>query len=77
MSSTAPANRRPLKKQYGRSELEVGWFVIGEDQMPLDWSARELDDCVDDFKMLSMSSTIGTNSFSNINRLLSKCFDFI
>ena len=71
------------EKRYGRSELEIGWFVIGggKDQMPVNWSARELDDCVDDLTKLARD-VIGElderyeNSFSDLNKLLSKCFDF-
>ena len=43
------------EKSYGRSELELGWFVVGggEDQVPVNWSARELEDCVDYLKKLA------------------------
>ena len=46
------------EKRYGRSELEVGWFVVGggEDQVPVNWSARELEDCIDDLKKLARDS---------------------
>ena len=56
-------------------------FGGGEDQMPGNWSARELDKCVDDLKKLGRDA-IGKldkryeNSFSDLNKLLSKCFDF-
>ena len=71
------------EKRYGRSELEEGWFVIGggEGQMPVNWSARELHDCVDDLKQLARDvinelDQRYQSSFSDLNKLLSKCFDF-
>ena len=49
--------------------------------MPVNWSARELHDCVDDLKQLArdMINELDQryqSSFSNLNKLLSKCFDF-
>ena len=71
------------EKRYGRSELELGWFVVGggEDQVPVNWSARELEDCIDDVKKLARDvidelDERYENSFSDLNKLLSKCFDF-
>ena len=71
------------EKRYSRSELEEGWFVIGggEGQMPVNWSARELHDCVEDLKQLARDVTNELDqryqsSFSDLNKLLSKCFDF-
>lgn len=71
------------EKRYGRSDLKTGWFVVrgGDDGVPTEWTARELDDSVDDLKTLakdviSQMEVRYDNSFSDLNRMLSKCFDF-
>ena len=68
---------------YSQSDLETGWFVVGggDNGVPVDWSARELDDSVRDLEKLgrdviNQMEVRFNNSFSELNRLLSKCFDF-
>jgi hypothetical protein len=68
---------------YGQSDLETGWFVVGggDNGVPVDWSARELDDSLRDLEKLgrdviNQMEVRFNNSFSELNRLLSKCFDF-
>ena len=86
-SNVCPRLRQRIEelreKRLGRSELEIGWFVVsgGKDQVPVNWSAQELEDCIGDLKKLARD-IIGElderyeNSFSDRNKLLSTCFDF-
>lgn len=69
--------------RFGQSELETGWFVVreGDGKVPVDWVAREMQDSVHDLEKLaadviSQIDVRYTNSFSDLNRMLSKCFDF-
>jgi hypothetical protein len=70
--------------RYGQSRLKPGWLVVddgADDEMPVNWTARELKDSVADLKKLATNAIDELedryeNCFSDLNRLLSKCFDF-
>ena len=70
--------------RYGQSRLKPGWLVVddgADDDMPVNWTAQELKDSVADLKKLATNvidelEDRYENCFSDLNRLLSKCFDF-
>ena len=70
------------KLRYGKSELEVGWLVVEEkDGMPVEWEAREVEDCLHDLRKLGGDICDELrkrydSSFSELNILLAKCLDF-
>ena len=69
--------------RYGNSELEMGWFVVGggDQGLPVEWKPRELQDCVADLQSIARDvirelDDRFKNCFSDLNRMLAKCFDF-
>ena len=56
--------------RYGNSELEMGWFVVGgSDQgLPVEWKARELQDCVADLQ------SIARDAIRELDDHLKNCF---
>ena len=69
--------------RYGRCNLEQGWLVTGDGRngKPIEWKAREPDDCLKDLKSLaeSMIEELDKrfeNCFPALNSLLHECLDF-
>jgi hypothetical protein len=59
------------------------WFAVvgGDDRLPMDWNAQELHNSADDLmklarKVINELDDRYTNSFSDLNQMLSKCFNF-
>ena len=68
---------------YSNIELEMGWFVVGggDQGLPVEWKARELQDCVADLQSIARDVIRELddrlkNCFSDLNRMLAECFDF-
>ena len=66
---------------YGQSRLKLGWLDGADGEMPVIWTAQELKDSMADLKKLATNvidelEDQYENCFSDLNRLLPKCFDF-